>query len=260
MIMGGMTSGFINGNIQPTPDAVNGNGIVKTKRSPSIFGKLAFDKQVQTDLRVRVSASLYNNSNIVRNTLFGGDRAGSHYYAVMDPAVTVSNGVATSTNITANFTSGRLDPGVSNRVTAINISPFVKYKGLEVQGGYDNIKGSVFADVANNKWTKRNWNQVYGEIVYRFLKNESLYIGTRYVRAAGEPSGLRYNNRDAGKTDGSQAKVNVNRLAFAAGYFPTKNMLLKLEYVNQNYNDFPWADYRNEAKFSGIMIQAAIGF
>jgi hypothetical protein len=255
MIMGGMTSGFINGNIQPTPDAINSNGVVQTKRSPSIFGKVAYDKQLQTDLRFRLSASVYNNSNIVRNTLFAGDRTGSHYFAVMDPAQI--NGTATS--ITANFTSGRLDPGIANRLTALNISPFLKYKGLELQGGYDNIKGSVFGDVLNGKWTKRKWNQVYGEVVYRFLKNESLYIGTRYVSATGEPSGLRYGAND-GSANGTQAKINVNRLAFAAGYFPTRNMLLKLEYVNQKYNDFPWADYRYQAKFSGLMIEAVIGF
>jgi hypothetical protein len=256
MIMGGMTSGFINGNIQPTPEAINSNGVVRTKRSPSIFGKVAFDKQLQTDLRLRLSASVYNNSNSVRNTLFAGDRTGSHYFAVMDPAQI--NG--TNTSITANFTSGRLDPGVANMVMAFNFSPFLKYKGLEVQGGYDNIRGSVFGDVVNNEWTKRKWNHTYGEVVYRFLKNESLYIGGRYVRANGQPSGLRYGANDGGKTNGAQAEINVNRIALAAGYFPTRNMLLKVEYVNQKYNDFPWADYRNNAQFKGVMIEAVIGF
>jgi hypothetical protein len=256
MVMAGMTSGFINGNIQPTAESVNSNGVVRTKRSPSIFGKVAYDKQMSDDLRFRLSASVYNNSNIVRNTLFAGDRTGSQYFAVMDPAQI--NGTATS--ITANFTSGRLDPGVANRVTAINVSPFLKFKGLELQGGYDMIKGSVFGDVVNNEWIKRDWSQAYGEVVYRFLKNEELYIGARYVTATGEPSGLRYGANDAGRTNGGQAKINVNRLALAAGYFPTKNMLLKVEYVNQKYNDLPWADYRYEAMFSGLMIQAVIGF
>jgi hypothetical protein len=256
MLMGGMTSGFINGNINPTPDAINSNGVVRTKRSPSVFGKIAYDKKFQQDLRFRLSASLYNNSNISRNTLFAGDRTGSHYFAVMDPAAI--NGTATT--ITANFTSGRFSPDMTNRVTAINFSPFLKYKGLEIQGGLDLIKGSVYADVSAGKWTKRSWNQVYGEVVYRFLKNEQLYIGTRYISTSGEPSGLTYSSADAGKTVGAQAKVNMNRLAFAAGYFPTKNMLLKLEYVNQKYNDFPWRDYRYESKFSGLMVEAVIGF
>ncbi len=260
MVMGGMTSGFINGNIQPTPDQINTAGVVRTRRSPSIFGKVAYDL-AKNDLRFRLSASIYNNSNVGRNTLFAGDRTGSHYFAVMDPAQI--NGTATS--VTANFTSGRLDPGMSNRITAINISPFVKYKGLEVYGGLDLLKGSVYNDTLRNsngklEWNKRSWNQVYGEVVYRFLKNEQLYVGARYINVSGQPSGLRYSSADAGKVSGAQAKVNVNRLALAAGYFPTRNMLLKVEYVTQSYNDFPWADYRNEGKFSGLLIQAVIGF
>ena len=39
--------------------------------------------------------------------------------------------------------------------------------------------------------------------------------------------------------------VKVDRLALAAGFFVTKNMLMKGEYVIQNYKDFPVTDYRN---------------
>lgn len=256
MLMGGMTSGFINGNISPTAESVNSFGVVRSRRAPSIFGKIAFDKRFDEDLRFRISGSVYNNANITRNTLFAGDRTGSHYFAVMDPAQI--NGTATTT--TANFTSGRIDPGMSNRITAINVSPFLKYKGLEIQGGYDNLSGSVYSDVSSGKWIKRNWDQFYGEVVYRFLKNEELYIGARYISATGEPSGLRYGVNDVGQTAGAQAKVNVTRFAMAAGYFPTKNLLLKVEYVTQRYNDFPWADYRYEGKFRGMFVQAVVGF
>jgi hypothetical protein len=37
-------------------------------------------------------------------------------------------------------------------------------------------------------------------------------------------------------------------------------MLLKGEYVFQQYNDFPTADYRNGGKFNGFMVEAVIGF
>jgi hypothetical protein len=37
-------------------------------------------------------------------------------------------------------------------------------------------------------------------------------------------------------------------------------MLLKGEYVLQQYNDFPTADYRNGGKFNGFMVEAVIGF
>lgn len=94
MAMVGMSSGFINGNVENYPEANNAAG-VPTKKSPSVFAKLAYDKQISTDLRFRLSASLYNNSNIARNTLYAGDRTGSHYFLAMEPAVQAS-GAATS--------------------------------------------------------------------------------------------------------------------------------------------------------------------
>ena len=40
----------------------------------------------------------------------------------------------------------------------------------------------------------------------------------------------------------------------------TKNILLKAEYVVQNYNDYPVVDLHNDAKFDGFMLEAAISF
>lgn len=265
MMMVGMTSGFINGNVSDFPDAKNNFGVVPTKKSPSIFAKVAYDKTSE-DLRYRLSASVYNNSNIQRNTLFAGDRTGSHWFSVMEPANIISSGAVTATTATAQFTSGRFDPGVANRLTTINISPFVKYKGLEIQGGIDLLSGSVYGDTlttaGTKEWGKRDWTQFYGEVVYRFLKDEQVYVGARMVNATGQPNGLRYGARDVanGFTSGAQAEVGINRLSFSAGYFPTKNMLLKVEYTSQEYKDFPWADYRNEGKFSGVVVEAVIGF
>lgn len=251
MGMVGMTSGFINGNVNNYPEAVNSSGVVATKKSPSIFAKVAYDKMF-SDLRFRLSASLYNNSNIQRNTLYAGDRTGSHYFLAMEPAVQ-SSGAATSQS--SQFTSGRFNPDVPNRVQAIMINPFVKYKGLEIFGSYEIIKGSNYADVntARTTWEKRNFTQYSAEGLYRFLANEQLYVGARYTAMTGEPRGL----VDA---SGNQMEISIDRLAFAAGWFPTKNLLLKGEYVMQNFTDFPTTDYRNEGKFSGFMIEAVIGF
>jgi len=194
--------------------------------------------------------------------MFAGDRAGSHWFGVMEPAQI--NGNATSA--AANFTSGRFNPDVANRLTTINISPFVKYKGLEIQGGIDLLSGSVYGDTlttsGTKEWIKRDWTQIYGEMVYRFMKDEQLFVGARYVNATGQPNGMRYGANDValGFDSGTQAKVGINRLSFSAGYFPTKNMLLKVEYSMQQYKDFPWADYRHDSKFSGMMVEAVIGF
>ena len=180
----------------------------------------------------------------------------------MEPAQV--NGTATTA--AANFTSGRFDPGVANRLTTINVSPFIKFKGLELQGGIDLLSGSAYSDTlttgGTKEWIKRDWTQIYGEVVYRFLKDEQLFVGARLVNATGQPSGLKYGANDVGLgfQSGTQAKVGINRVSMSAGYFPTKNMLLKVEYTSQQYKDFPWADYRHESKFSGFVVEAVIGF
>jgi len=252
MLMGGMSSGFINGNIIKTPDAINSSGVVQTKRSPSIFAKVAYDNNVNDDLRVRLSASVYHNPNSQRNTLFAGDRTGSHYFGIMEPAtiggLPISIGTSpsnTATQAGPNFTSGRFDPGVSNRVTAVVVNPFIKYKGAELFGSLDFIKGSVYADVSDGEWMKRNWTQVAVEGLYRFLPNEQAYIGVRYNTVTGEARGL--------------GDVTIERKAVSAGWFPTQNLLLKLEYVNQDYKNFPTTDYRYGGNFKGMMVEAVIG-
>jgi hypothetical protein len=63
MGMVGMTSGFINGNIENYPDAVNASGAVATKKSPSITAKVAYDKTFD-DLRFRLSASLLQQQQL----------------------------------------------------------------------------------------------------------------------------------------------------------------------------------------------------
>ncbi|WP_311195856.1 hypothetical protein [Antarcticibacterium sp. 1MA-6-2] len=40
----------------------------------------------------------------------------------------------------------------------------------------------------------------------------------------------------------------------------TKNILAKLEYVNQEYNGFANTDIRNGGGFNGLMFEAVISF
>ena len=51
-----------------------------------------------------------------------------------------------------------------------------------------------------------------------------------------------------------------DRIEVGAGWFLTKNIMLKGEYVKQNYKDYPTADYRNGGEFKGYVIQAVVGF
>ncbi len=46
----------------------------------------------------------------------------------------------------------------------------------------------------------------------------------------------------------------------AFGWFVTPALLTKVEYVIQNYNDFPVNDIRNGGQFKGFMVQGAVAF
>jgi hypothetical protein len=245
MAMVGMTSGFINGNIENYPGDPVGTNPEATKKNPSIFGKLAYDKQLNEDLRFRLSASAYFNGNSQRNTLYAGDRAGSHYFMVMEPTGSAS---------AAQFTSGRFNPNMANRITSIMVNPFVKFMGLELFGSYEIISGATnnVNDTRNGNWENRNATQYSAELVYRFLKDEQLFVGGRY-------NGMTAEMR-AGAPDTDPTEVSIDRLAIAAGWFPTKNLLLKAEYMIQNFKDFPTGDIRHEGKINGFMVQAVVGF
>jgi hypothetical protein len=46
----------------------------------------------------------------------------------------------------------------------------------------------------------------------------------------------------------------------SAGYFLTKNVLAKLEYVTQSYDGYPSDNVLYEGKFNGLMMEAVISF
>jgi hypothetical protein len=59
--------------------------------------------------------------------------------------------------------------------------------------------------------------------------------------------------------------VSIDRIQVGGGWFVTPNILAKLEYVNQNYNDFPGTTaYQggrlHGGRFNGIMIEGVVAF
>jgi len=230
MLMAGMTGGLIRNDIFDY--STNPAGAVQ-KRNPAILLKAAYDKQQSEDLRFRLSASMYTNSETPRSTIYSGDRTGSNYYGVMEN---------TAFNAASNFSSGRFSPGTYNSVTAIMINPFVKYQGVELFGSYEIANGKAITETEDRKTT-----QLAFEGVFRFLSNEQAFIGARY-------------NTVTSRLSGYTTDVDITRLTFAGGWFPTKNLLLKGEYVTQDFEGFKGNDIRNEGKFSGVVIQAVVGF
>jgi hypothetical protein len=54
--------------------------------------------------------------------------------------------------------------------------------------------------------------------------------------------------------------VTVNRTQFGAGWFVTPTVLLKGEWMQQLYKDFPTTDIRNGGKIIGFMVEGVVAF
>lgn len=215
-----------------TGGEIQGGVTNPSRRKPSFIGKLGYDKTLENDVRLRLTGSVYTTAGSVNNTLWSGDRAGSRYYLAMENTLASTSG---------NFTSGRFNPGMRDNVTALVLNPFVEFQGLELFGTLEQSKGK-----AANEPEDRTWNQVGLDAVYRFGAMEKFYLAGRYNQVGGEmPDGL---------------EPSISRVQVGGGWFITKNILAKLEYVSQNYQDFAATDIRNGGKFNGLMIEGVIGF
>ena len=222
MVMGGLTGAEIRGT--PT---------VPQNRGPALLGKVGYDRQLNSDLRVRLTGSMYKADKSSSNTLYSGDRAGSRYYFVLE------NTAATES---AQFTSGRFNPDFRNNVTAFQVNPFVKYRGLELFGAIERAEGR-----ASTETSKRDMQQYSAEAVYRFMPDEMMFVGARY-------------NKVDARLAGMANDVSINRMQLGAGWFILPTLLVKAEYVKQQYKDFPVTDIRNGGKFNGFMLEGVVAF
>ena len=220
------------GMVAVTGGEVRGQVLKPENRSPAVMGKLGFDKQIDADLRLRVTGSIYNTSKSNSNTLYSGSRSGSRYYYVLE------NINATES---AQAWSGDLQPGFGRKVTAWVINPFIKYRGLELFGNIEQAKGRKLGETEDRKWT-----QNAGEVVYRLCHNH-LYAAGRYDQVKGKLAGITQD-------------LTIERTQVGGGWFLTQSLLVKLEYVDQKDKGFPVNDVRNGGEFKGVMFEAVVGF
>lgn len=241
LAMAGVTNGAIKGSV----DAVNQTVIDKdTAKAPAFLFKLGYDDKIGDNMRLRVTGSGYMISSAQSNTLFGGDRTGSNYWMVMEP---------TSASYTANAFSGRVNPGMTDKVTAFQINGFFKVSGLEIFGTYETATGrgpndKDPADVTGKTALDRSFNQIAADALYRFGSKENVYLGARYNMVKGK------------MLASNTTEQSINRIAVAAGWFVTDNIMIKGEYVTQNYKDYPLKNILSEGKFDGVVFEAAVGF
>jgi len=222
----GASNGKLNQNVTVTSRYNHDNAI-------SFYGKLGYDKQFTEDFRARLTGSWYLNQGTSTGTyLYGGDRSGSRYYSVL-----VVEGEDD------NFRSGRFNPGFK-QITAVQLNPFIKFKGLEFFGIYEIANGG-------EEDNDGSYTQLAAELLYRFGGNEQFYIGGRY-------------NQVSGKETSAAQELTIDRINAGGGWFLTENIVAKLEYVSQEYTGngvVPTlgAAYKG-AEFNGFMLEAAISF
>lgn len=218
--------GISNGNLNQT--VVRG-----TKRpQPSAYGKLGYDKNFSEDFRMRLTGSFYLSPGYDNGQyLYSGDRTGSRYYNVMQ-----------ENNAEDDFRSGQFTPGFW-KYQSFQINPFLKWKGLEFFGVYEIVKGNKSRTQTGGIYT-----QIGTELICRLGGKDQFYAGGRYNRVTGR--------------DTSNASVkSIDRINIGGGWFLTNEVLIKAEYVTQNYSGDGWLGtvYR-EGNFNGVVIEAVIGF
>ncbi|MGB4846933.1 MAG: hypothetical protein WBP41_03395 [Saprospiraceae bacterium] len=229
--------GITNGQLNPTvliptkPDPATGK-IIKYKAA--FHGKMGFDKQFTDDFRLRLTGSFYIDASAENNTLFFGDRAGSHYFFVMENEHATSNG---------NAWSGRFNPKFTREVSTFMFNPFLQYKSLELFGTFEIGSGKQSTEP-----DRREVKQYAADIILRFPhKTENFWIGSRI-------------NTVNAFVPNSSREIIIKRITGSAGWFMTKNILAKIEYVTQVYQEFLTTDIRSNGKFNGFMIEASVGF
>ncbi|MFO8002168.1 MAG: hypothetical protein R6U46_13060 [Marinilabilia sp.] len=228
-------AGISGGSLKPELVKYNGQSDTYTEYNTvdelAFYWKAGFDKTLSETTRVRATISGYHNNNHHFGSLYSGDRTGSRYYMVMQE----QTGSDSDVDPSSNHTTGRWGPGFTDENNAIMLNLFGQFSGFELFGTYETTSGtSAFGGA------EYDFNQFALEGLYRFGNDDNFFAGARYNTVS--------NDND----------MSVDRLQLGAGWFMTSNIVTKLEYVDQTYNDFD--NYGNNAGFNGVMVEAGISF
>lgn len=212
--------GISNGRLNQSPTPGD-DGVV-------FYSKLGFDRQLNQDLRFRLTGSLYTSSDkSTSDNLYSGDRAGAKYYNVLH------------TETAASDFDPRFSPRFPN-LTAIQFNPFIKYRDLEFFG--------VLEFIENGGDAGGSFTQYGAELIYRLGQNDNLYLASRYNLVDGEVSDVAENQE-------------ISRFHLGAGWFMTKNIVTKFEYVTSEYDGDGFNGSRFQgAEFDGVVFEAVISF
>lgn len=248
VIVAGLSNGLLNPSVNNAITPWGSTTIVGEKDlKATLYGKVGYDSQINENLRVRLTGSFISEPGYHNGDhLYNGDRAGSRYYNLF-------NYNAAGEFKSGGDFSGRFNPGFKNN-TSYQLNPFIKYNGLEFFGIFEKSKGKK---VETNE--EGSFTQIGSEVIYRFGDNNQFYVGGRYNTVKG----------NADYASGSMAsEQKITRTNIGAGWFMTKNILMKAEYVKQTYNSDATAWSPNAwtpavlsgAQMNGMVIEAVISF
>jgi hypothetical protein len=231
LAMAGITSGILKQDLVTFNAKDSSYTAYNTTDELAFYWKAGYDKKFSEDFHLRATLSGYHNPQSHSGSLYNGDRTGSRYYLVMK----LETDQATDVDIKSNHTTGNFGPGNLQKTNSFMFNIFAYYKGLEFFGTYETVRGVNLT----NKNTK--FNQLAAEGLYHFGRQKQFF------------GGLRYNMVNDKEND-----MSTNRFQFGAGWYLIPSVVFKMEYVNQDYNDF--TIYGDGAGFHGVMVEAAVSF
>jgi len=215
-------------------------GDFKADRGFAVHGKLGINIPKKLD----VAASVYNVDHSGNPTgypnhgsysaLYAGNRSGSRYSAVLGGGPE----------------AGQLAIGKGQKVTAYQFDAAFTLNPVHIYGMYGNSKD---ADINGSDpgTPVSEWNYFGGEAQWHL--SPVFYLAGRY------------NQANAKTIAGTSSNATVNRIQAGFGFWFTQEVLLKLEYVNQQYKDFPAGynglpDIAGNPSFSGVLSEFSVKF
>lgn len=84
--------------------------------------------------------------------------------------------------------------------------------------------------------------------MYRFGADERFYLGGRYNTVSGK------------MRESASENLDISRINFGGGWYFSKNVLTKVEYMKQQYEGSAWTGRFAGAEFSGVVLEAVISF
>jgi predicted porin len=212
-------------------------------RGFAVNGKLIF--YPIKPLRASVSYMTTNQSDNASKAaggsalqMFSGNRSGERYAGVMGGGQAPGNVFPQAGK---DFSAAQFD------LTYDDASSPVKLYGHYGRTQDKDINGSAAGT------PEETWNYYAGDVVYKITP--ALYAAARYSSASTAMLAGR-------ATDGK-----VNRIQVGGGFWLTKNLLMKLEYVTQKYSGFREGDMVNnniqawrDPAFNGFVTEVSFAF